>query len=84
MRKAAGERQLHFFDATRAAEAIFANAIAANMFMLGFAAQKGGLPLSCRGDRTGDQAERPGRGDEYRAPSAGAGARRTIRLRSPT
>ena len=33
-------------DAARAAEAIFANTIAGNMFMLGFAAQKGGLPVS--------------------------------------
>jgi indolepyruvate ferredoxin oxidoreductase len=44
--KAAGRKHLHFIEAARAAEAIFANTIAANMFMLGFAAQKGGLPVS--------------------------------------
>ncbi len=46
IRKAAGSKTLHFVDAARAAHAIFANTIAANMFMLGFAAQKGGLPVS--------------------------------------
>ncbi|QKV20342.1 indolepyruvate ferredoxin oxidoreductase family protein [Oricola thermophila] len=46
LRKAAGPKGLHLVDATAAAEAIFANSIAGNMFMLGFAAQKGGLPVS--------------------------------------
>ena len=44
--KAAGERQASFIDATAIATAIFGNSIAANMFMLGFAYQKGGVPLS--------------------------------------
>ena len=43
---AAGEDFVSFFDATRAAEALFANTIAANMFMLGYAWQLGGVPLS--------------------------------------
>jgi indolepyruvate ferredoxin oxidoreductase len=47
IRKAAGTRRLEFVDAGRVAEALFANSIAANMFMLGHAAQKGGLPVSC-------------------------------------
>ena len=43
---AAGVECASFFDATRAATQLFGNAIAANMFMLGMAAQKGALPLS--------------------------------------
>jgi indolepyruvate ferredoxin oxidoreductase len=46
LRKAAGKKRLHLIDAAKAAEAIFANTIAGNMFMLGFAAQQGGLPVS--------------------------------------
>ena len=46
IRKAAGEERAHFFDATRTATALFGNSIGANMFMLGFAFQYGGLPLS--------------------------------------
>ncbi|TCD11385.1 indolepyruvate ferredoxin oxidoreductase family protein [Oricola cellulosilytica] len=47
IREAVGDERLHFLDASRAAEALFANSIAANMFMLGHAAQLGGLPVSC-------------------------------------
>ena len=46
IRQAAGEGQAHFFDATRTASVLFGNSLAANMFMLGFAAQHGGLPVS--------------------------------------
>jgi indolepyruvate ferredoxin oxidoreductase len=46
IRAAAGESRAHFFDATRAASVLFGNSLGANMFMLGFAYQKGGLPLS--------------------------------------
>ena len=46
IRKAAGEERAHFFDATRTAAALFGNSLGANMFMLGFAFQHGGLPLS--------------------------------------
>ncbi|MDZ5695795.1 indolepyruvate ferredoxin oxidoreductase family protein [Chelativorans sp. M5D2P16] len=46
VRKAAGEEQAHFFDATHAATVLFGNAIGANMFMLGMAYQLGGLPVS--------------------------------------
>jgi indolepyruvate ferredoxin oxidoreductase len=46
IRAAAGEENAHFFDATRAATALFGNSVVANMFMLGFAHQHGGLPLS--------------------------------------
>ena len=45
IRKAAGEAKTRFFDADEAARQLFGNALAANMFMLGFAAQMGGLPL---------------------------------------
>jgi len=44
--KAAGVEQTSFFDATVAATRLFGNAIAANMFMLGMASQKGALPLT--------------------------------------
>jgi indolepyruvate ferredoxin oxidoreductase len=46
IRAAAGEERAHFFDATRTAAALFGDALGANMFMLGFAYQLGGLPVS--------------------------------------
>ena len=46
IRDAAGDDKAHFFDATKAANVLFGNAIGANMFMLGFACQEGGLPVS--------------------------------------
>jgi indolepyruvate ferredoxin oxidoreductase len=46
IREAAGDQKAHFFDATRTASALFGNSLGANMFMLGFAYQHGGLPLS--------------------------------------
>ena len=48
IRQAAGEDKAHFFDATRTASALFGNSLGANMFMLGFAFQHGGLPLSAQ------------------------------------
>ncbi|BCH22948.1 indolepyruvate ferredoxin oxidoreductase family protein [Mesorhizobium sp. L-8-3] len=45
IRGAAGDKA-HFFDATRTAAALFGNSLGANMFMLGFACQHGGLPVS--------------------------------------
>ena len=44
--KTAGEDRTVYFDGTAAANVLFGNAIAANMFMLGLAAQRGGLPVS--------------------------------------
>ena len=46
IRSAAGDDKAHFFDATRTATALFGSSLGANMFMLGFAFQHGGLPLS--------------------------------------
>ncbi|WEX11798.1 indolepyruvate ferredoxin oxidoreductase family protein [Chelativorans sp. AA-79] len=46
VRKAAGEDKAHFFDATQTASVLFGNSIGANMFMLGMAYQRGGLPVS--------------------------------------
>jgi indolepyruvate ferredoxin oxidoreductase len=43
---ASGREETHFVDATAAAVAFLGNAIAANMFMLGYAWQFGGVPLS--------------------------------------
>ncbi len=45
IRTAAGEDNAHFVDATRTATVLFGNSLGANMFMLGFAYQSGGLPL---------------------------------------
>ncbi len=46
IREAAGDDRAHFLDATRIASALFGNSLGANMLMLGFACQHGGLPLS--------------------------------------
>lgn len=46
IRDAAGEGRAHFFDATAASNALFGNAIGANMLLLGYAVQLGGLPLA--------------------------------------
>ena len=46
IREAAGAERSHFFDATRTASALFGNSLGANMFMLGFAYQHSGLPVS--------------------------------------
>jgi indolepyruvate ferredoxin oxidoreductase len=43
---AAGRDQVSFIDATRLATALMGNSIAANMFMVGYAFQKGALPLA--------------------------------------
>ncbi len=43
---AAGPDKAHFVDATQAAATLFGNSLGANMFLLGFAYQHGGLPLS--------------------------------------
>ncbi len=46
IRSAAGDDKAHFVDATHTATVLFGNSLGANMFMLGFALQLGGLPLS--------------------------------------
>jgi indolepyruvate ferredoxin oxidoreductase len=46
IRQAVGDEQAYFFDATSTASALFGNSVGANMFMLGFAYQHGGLPVS--------------------------------------
>jgi indolepyruvate ferredoxin oxidoreductase len=43
---AAGRQRVSFINATRIATALTGNAIAANMFVLGYAYQKGAIPLS--------------------------------------
>jgi indolepyruvate ferredoxin oxidoreductase len=48
---AAGRDRVAFVDATGLAAALFGNTIAANMFLLGFAQQKGGVPLSAALER---------------------------------
>ena len=46
IRDAAGDAQADFVDATAMASKLFGNTLAANMFMLGYAFQKGAVPLS--------------------------------------
>lgn len=45
IRNAAGEENTHFYDATRIATRLFGQSLAANMFLLGIAYQKGTIPL---------------------------------------
>ena len=63
---AGGEGGVSFVDATSIATALLGNAIAANMFMLGYAYQTGNVPLSGEGHRTGDRAQRRSGQDESR------------------
>ncbi len=42
----AGTEKTHFIDATRIANALFGQSIGANMFMVGYAYQRGAIPLS--------------------------------------
>ncbi|MGB3501726.1 MAG: indolepyruvate ferredoxin oxidoreductase family protein [Mesorhizobium sp.] len=48
IRSSVGEERAHFFDATKTASTLFGNSVGANMFMLGFAYQHGGLPISAQ------------------------------------
>ncbi|WP_024280993.1 indolepyruvate ferredoxin oxidoreductase family protein [Xanthobacter sp. 126] len=46
IRDLVGEPQTHFIEASRLAQALFGNALAQNVFMVGYAYQFGALPLS--------------------------------------
>ncbi|MFS8036905.1 indolepyruvate ferredoxin oxidoreductase family protein [Xanthobacter sp. AM11] len=46
IRDLVGEGQTHFIEASRLAQALFGNALAQNIFMVGYAYQFGALPLS--------------------------------------
>ncbi|MBT4354792.1 MAG: hypothetical protein HOD13_09545 [Rhodospirillaceae bacterium] len=46
LRTATGENSTHFIDASRIATNLLGDSIASNLFMLGYAIQKGQLPLS--------------------------------------
>ncbi|HEV7253332.1 MAG TPA: indolepyruvate ferredoxin oxidoreductase family protein [Mesorhizobium sp.] len=46
--RAAGEGHAHFVDATATATALFGSSLGQNMFMLGFAYQHGGVPVSAQ------------------------------------
>ena len=52
IRDAAGEDKAFFFDANRTAATLFGSTLASNVFMLGFACQHGGLPLSAEAVET--------------------------------
>jgi len=51
IRAAAGEGKAHFFDATRAATALFGNSLGANMFLLGMPASSAACPCRPRRSR---------------------------------
>ena len=62
----AGAGRAHFVEAQALAGALLGDAIATNMFMVGFAWQQGGMPISHAIDPGGDPAERRRDGDERR------------------
>ena len=84
---AAGSDNVSFVDATRLATALLGNSIAANIFLVGYALQKGALPLSAASIETGDRDEWRGGGDEPGGvplgPQGRAGYRRGRDARSP-
>ena len=74
---AAGRDNVSFVDATRLATALLGNSIAANIFLVGYAYQKGALPLSAESIETGDRAEwRGGRDEPGRVPLGPPGCAR--------
>ena len=78
---ATGGDAFHFLDASRIANAVAGQSIAANMVMLGYAYQIGALPLSARVDRAGDRAQRRVGGDEhFRLPLGPPGRHRSQRV----
>ncbi len=64
IRDAAGEEAASFVDGTGLATAILGDSIATNLFMLGYALQKGLLPLSLEAHRARDRAQRRGGRDK--------------------
>ncbi len=67
-----------FFDFTKPAETLLGDSIATNMMMMGYAYQKGLLPLSAQVDRAGDRGQRRRCQDEHAGLPAGAsGGRRS-------
>ena len=64
IRDAAGEEAASFVDGTGLATAILGDSIATNLFMLGYAWQKGLLPLSFEAHRARHRAERRGGRDQ--------------------
>ena len=67
-----------FYDFTKPAEALLGDSIATNIMMMGYAYQKGLLPLSAQGDPAGDRGQRRLDQDEH----AGLPARPSRRRRS--
>ena len=65
-----------FVDFTKPAEVLLGDSIATNIMMMGYAWQKGLLPLSERGDRAGDRGQRRLDQDEHAGVPARASCRR--------
>ena len=73
----------HFLDASRIANAVAGQTIAANMVMLGYAYQIGALPLSAEAIERAIDAQRRGGGDEQgRVPLGPPCGRRSERARA--
>ena len=78
-----GKSATDFLDATRLATALLGDSIATNPFMLGFAYQKGLIPVSARLAGAGHRAERRGRrGQQARLPLGPARRPRSGRRRA--
>ena len=58
-------KDFSFFDFTKPAEILLGDSIATNMMMMGYAYQKGLLPLSAERDRAGDRGQRRCGQDEH-------------------
>ena len=79
---ATGAENTEFLDATRIATGLFGDSIASNLFMLGYAYQRGVVPLSAERYRAGDRAERRRGRIQPDALSAGDDGPRSIRRSS--
>ena len=72
-----------FLDATALATALMGDSIATNLFMVGFAFQRGLIPLSRSGDHARDRAERRRGRVQHGRASSGAAAPRPTRRGAP-
>ena len=71
IKDAVGAGDAEFLDATKLATALMGDSIATNLFMVGYAYQRGLIPVSARRDQARDRAERRrGRVQPRRSPGA--------------
>ena len=70
LRTATGERGIEFVDGSGLATALMGDAIASNLFMLGYAWQQGLVPLSRRSEKASLPASRTRRSGSQYCPHA--------------